>query len=193
MLYDDSTAGQTYELNGPKEYSMGEIAEMVDREIFKKRRHVNVPRAVLKPAAGLLNRLLWWPTMSADEIEREFHDQQYDETAKGFKDLGIEPGDISKFTYHYLVRSARASRNTASRSSGLTAYTFTARIPEWQLLRPSTRHGEGEEGREEVSARGRRALSRLLQVFHLLRGRLSCRAAGLLAFRVSEREEDVKV
>ncbi|KAL8375689.1 hypothetical protein RB595_007007 [Gaeumannomyces hyphopodioides] len=102
MLYDDSTASQTYELHGPKNYSMAEIAEMVDREIFKKRRHVNVPKAILKPVAAVLNRALWWDVMSADEIEREFIDQEIDETAKTFADLGIEPGDISKFTYHYL-------------------------------------------------------------------------------------------
>jgi len=82
---------------------MAEIAEMVDREIFKKRRHINVPKAILKPVAGLLNRALWWPVLSADEVEREFINQQIDETAKTFKDLGMEPGDISKFTYHYLV------------------------------------------------------------------------------------------
>lgn len=102
MLYDDATASQTYELYGPKNYSMAEIAEMVDREIFKKRRHVNVPKAILKPVAAVLNRALWWDVMSADEIEREFIDQEIDETAKTFADLGIEPGDISKFTYHYL-------------------------------------------------------------------------------------------
>ncbi|EQB54232.1 hypothetical protein CGLO_05957 [Colletotrichum gloeosporioides Cg-14] len=102
MLYDDSTAGQTFELYGPKNYSMAEIAEYVDREIFKKRRHINVPKKVLQPVAGLLNKFLWWDVMSADEIEREFIDQEIDETAKTFKDLGIEPGDIAKFTYHYL-------------------------------------------------------------------------------------------
>ncbi|KAK2778298.1 nadh-ubiquinone oxidoreductase 39 kda [Colletotrichum kahawae] len=102
MLYDDSTAGQTFELYGPKNYSTAEIAEYVDREIFKKRRHINVPKKVLQPVAGLLNKFLWWDVMSADEIEREFIDQEIDETAKTFKDLGIEPGDIAKFTYHYL-------------------------------------------------------------------------------------------
>src|SRR4051812_23547239 len=98
ILHDDNTASQTFELYGPKNYSTAEIAEMVDREIFKKRRHINVPKAILKPVAGLLNRALWWPIMSADEVEREFHDQFIDETAKTFKDLGITPGDISKFT-----------------------------------------------------------------------------------------------
>ncbi|KAK3313930.1 hypothetical protein B0H66DRAFT_567411 [Apodospora peruviana] len=100
--YDDTTASQTFELYGPKNYSTGEIAALVDKEIFKKRRHINVPKAILKPVAGLLNRALWWPIISADEVEREFHDQVIDQTAKTFKDLGIEPGDIKDFTYHYL-------------------------------------------------------------------------------------------
>ncbi|KAG8424246.1 S-adenosylmethionine-dependent lysine methyltransferase, variant 2 [Metarhizium acridum] len=103
MLYDDSTAGQTFELYGPKEYSMRQIATMVDKEIYKQRRHINVPKRILKSIAGMLNKTLWWHTMSADEVEREFMDQVIDPTAKTFKDLGIEPGDIANFTYHYLV------------------------------------------------------------------------------------------
>lgn len=104
MLYDDSTASQTFELYGPKEYSMEEIAEMVDREIFTKRRHINVPRQILEPATRLLNRLLWWPILSAEQVQMEHVDQVIDYKAKTFKDLGIEPGDISKFTYQYVVR-----------------------------------------------------------------------------------------
>lgn len=103
ILYDDTTAGQTFELYGPKQYSMAEIAIMVDKEIYKERRHINVPKAILKPVAKLLNQLLYWRTLSADEIEREFLDQKIDPTAKTFKDLGIEPVDIANYTYHYLV------------------------------------------------------------------------------------------
>lgn len=103
MLHDDSTAEQTYELYGPKNYSTAEIAELVDKEIIKKRLHINVPKAILKPAAGLLNKALWWPVLSADDVEREFIDQKIDPKAKTFKDLGIEPAEISSLTFHYLV------------------------------------------------------------------------------------------
>ncbi|KPM38548.1 NADH-ubiquinone oxidoreductase subunit, mitochondrial [Neonectria ditissima] len=102
ITYDDSTAGQTFELYGPLKYSMRQIANMVDKEIYNKRRHLNVPKALLKPIAGVLNQVLWWHTMSSDEIEREFMDQVIDPHAKTFKDLDIEPGDIANFTYHYL-------------------------------------------------------------------------------------------
>ena len=82
---------------------MAEIAELVDKEILKHRRHINVPKVMLKPAANILNRLLWWPVMSADEVEREFIDQKIDPKAKTFKDLGIEPAELGNLTFHYLV------------------------------------------------------------------------------------------
>ncbi|PQE14347.1 hypothetical protein CJF30_00006950 [Rutstroemia sp. NJR-2017a BBW] len=102
MLQDDTTAQQTYELYGPKNYSTAEIAALVDKETIKHRRHINLPKAILKPAANILNKALWWPVLSADEVEREFIDQKIDRTAKTFKDLGIEPAEISSLTFHYL-------------------------------------------------------------------------------------------
>ncbi|MCJ1324629.1 NADH-ubiquinone oxidoreductase 40 kDa subunit [Thelotrema lepadinum] len=102
MLEDDHTASQTYELYGPTNYSMAEIAEIVDKEIIKKRTHLNVPKAIAKPLAKVLNQVLWWHTTSADEIERESIDQVIDPNAKTFKDLGIEPADLKGLTFHYL-------------------------------------------------------------------------------------------
>ncbi|OJJ49161.1 hypothetical protein ASPZODRAFT_91511 [Penicilliopsis zonata CBS 506.65] len=109
MLHDDTTAGETFELYGPKNYSTAEIAELVDREIIKRRRHINIPKAVLKPAAYYLNKYIWWPTISADEVEREFIDQKIDASAKTFKDLGIEPAELSNLTFHYLKGYRSAS------------------------------------------------------------------------------------
>src|SRR4051812_33315046 len=100
MLQDDSTASETYELYGPKNYATAEIAELVDREIMKRRRHINLPKSILKPAANILNKALWWPVISADEIEREFIDQQINPKAKTFKDLGMEPAELSSLTFH---------------------------------------------------------------------------------------------
>ncbi|RDL30437.1 Protein-lysine N-methyltransferase EFM5 [Venustampulla echinocandica] len=102
MCQDDSTAEQTYELYGPKNYSTAEIGELVDKEIIKHRRHINIPKRILKPAANLLNKALWWHTLNPDEIEREFIDQKIDETAKTFKDLDITPAELSSLTFHYL-------------------------------------------------------------------------------------------
>ena len=111
MLEDDNTASETYELYGPTNYSMAEIAELVDREIYKKRRHINVPKPIMKPIAKALNSAIWWKTTSADEVEREFLDQVIDPKAKTFKDLDIEPAELKNYTFHYLVSISHCPRS----------------------------------------------------------------------------------
>lgn len=102
LLHDDTTAGETFELYGPTEYSMQEINELVEREAMKKRGHVNIPKRLFKPIATAANKYLWWPIHSGDEVEREFIDQIIDPRAKTFKDLDIEPVDLKSLTYEYL-------------------------------------------------------------------------------------------
>jgi NADH dehydrogenase (ubiquinone) 1 alpha subcomplex subunit 9 len=102
MLQDDTTAAETYELYGPTEYSMAELNELVEKEAMKVRRHVNVPKRIMKPIATYANKLLWWPIHSGDEVEREFIDQVIDPKAKTFKDLDIEPVELKSLTYEYL-------------------------------------------------------------------------------------------
>jgi NADH dehydrogenase (ubiquinone) 1 alpha subcomplex subunit 9 len=103
MLYQDWTAGETFELYGPHEYTMAQISELVDKEIHQVRRHINVPKPVLKAITKVMAKFLWWTTMTPDSVEREFINQKIDRKAKTFKDLGIEPGDIKNFTYEYLL------------------------------------------------------------------------------------------
>ena len=146
MLEDDNTASQTFELYGPKNYSTAEIAELVDREIIKKRRHINIPKRILKPVANLLNKLLWWPTSSADEVEREFIDQKIDPKAKTFKDLRIEPAEISNLTFHYLV----GGPNTTQWVWLMRTSSFTAKLPKFGILRFTAGNGTREEGGKEV-------------------------------------------
>jgi NADH dehydrogenase (ubiquinone) 1 alpha subcomplex subunit 9 len=81
---------------------MAEIAEIVDKEILKQRRHINLPKGLLKPVLHYLNKVLWWPIMSADRVEQECLDQVVDRRAKTFKDLGMEPAELADLTYHYL-------------------------------------------------------------------------------------------
>ena len=103
MALDDSTAGETYELYGPTNYSMKEIKDMVEEETLKKRRKLNIPPQIRAPALNLLNKLLWWDVGTGDMVVREFLDQVIDPNAKTFKDLGIEPAELKNLTYQYLV------------------------------------------------------------------------------------------
>ena len=136
MLEDDNTASETFELYGPTNYSMAEIAELVDREIYKKRRHLNLPKFLLKPTAKYLNRYLWWKTISADEVEREYLDQEIDAKAKTFKDLGMEPAELKNYTFHYLV-SVNCPRDASNMKSDELTWPqthFLARIPKFGFL-----------------------------------------------------------
>ncbi|KAF8250266.1 NAD(P)-binding protein [Wilcoxina mikolae CBS 423.85] len=99
--YDDHTAGQTFELHGPREYSKEQIAHLVYRMILKERKRVNLPKPLMKAMAKCLN-MVWWPTYSPDEIEREFIDQKIDPTAKTFKDLGITPSELDDMAFKYI-------------------------------------------------------------------------------------------
>ncbi|KAF1949783.1 NAD(P)-binding protein [Byssothecium circinans] len=102
MLHDDTTAAETFELYGPTEYSMAEINELVGKETYHPRRHINIPKPLLKPLFHALNRFIWWPIGSADEVEREFIDMTVDPSAKTFKDLDIEPVELKSLTFEYL-------------------------------------------------------------------------------------------
>lgn len=145
---DDSTAGETFELYGPKQYSMKEISELVDREIMKTRRHINLPKVVMANALEAMNKVLWFRTGCKDMVEREFMNQFIDEKAKTFADLEMEAGDIANFTFKYLVRVAFPER---LRTSNMLTF-FTARVSKRGVLRPASNDGEGETGRKEVLA-----------------------------------------
>jgi NADH dehydrogenase (ubiquinone) 1 alpha subcomplex subunit 9 len=140
MLQDDSTASQTYELYGPKVYTMREISEIVDREIVKKRRHVNIPKVVRQPIAKYMNKLLWWPVGSPDQVEREFIDQVIDPSAKTFADLGLEPAELESLTFQYLV-----SNLAISFSEGANMLQLPYRSSVYYDLPPMTEKEKREE------------------------------------------------
>ncbi len=109
MAYEDSTAGETYELFGPREWSKKEIADRITELILKERAHFNLPKPILKNMAKAF-QYIWWPTYCVDEIEREFINQKIDKTAKTFKDLGIQPSELEDLLfsqvrdYRYVTR-----------------------------------------------------------------------------------------
>jgi NADH dehydrogenase (ubiquinone) 1 alpha subcomplex subunit 9 len=103
MMYDDTTASETYELYGPHKFSVKQLADLTDLEVHKKGTRINIPKQIRQPIAGVLSKALWWDVGSPDEVEREFIDQTIDANAKTFKDLDIEPVTLESQMYSYLV------------------------------------------------------------------------------------------
>lgn len=150
MLLEEWTVAQTFELYGPTNYSTEELSKIVDREIMTTRRRINIPKAILKPTAYWLNKLIWWPTISADEVEREFLDQVIDPNAKTFKDFGIEPAELTNLTFHYLVILPQDWQYLLKVAEQKLT-TLAAWIQKQQILRSSGCVRERESGREKIS------------------------------------------
>ncbi|KAF3907142.1 hypothetical protein ABW21_db0205426 [Orbilia brochopaga] len=110
IAYDDSTAGETFELYGPKEYTMGEIRDLIKKETLQDNlTGVNIPKR-LHSIYRSAWEWIWWPQKCADEVEREFIDQVIDPSAKTFKDLGIEKtDDLAEGMFPY-IRQYRSNK-----------------------------------------------------------------------------------
>ena len=108
-LMDDAAAGQTYELGGPKVYSMKEIMQLTLTAIHKKRLLLPVPGALLKPLAFALElQPLFAPPITRDQIELLKADNVVSAGAKGLKDIGIDqPTPVEGLIETYLYRYRR--------------------------------------------------------------------------------------
>ena len=104
MLTAPSTASSTFALAGPKTYTFETLLALVEALTLKKLQGPNFPKPVLALAARLWD-LVWWPTLSPDEVTRRFIDDFAVEGGlKGFADLGIEPDVLEDVAIVYLRR-----------------------------------------------------------------------------------------
>ena len=104
MLTAPSTASSTFALAGPHTYTFETILALVEALTLRKLQGPNFPRPILALAARLWD-LVWWPTLSPDEVTRRYiDDAAIEEGLKGFKDLGIEPDVLEDVAIVYLRR-----------------------------------------------------------------------------------------
>ena len=108
-VQDDAAAGQTYELGGPKVYSMKEILQLTLAAIHKKRLLLPVPGALLKPLAFALElQPLFAPPVTRDQIELLKRDNVVSAGVRGLKDLGVDqPTPVEGMIDTYLYRYRR--------------------------------------------------------------------------------------
>ncbi len=99
--YNDATAGQTFELSGPEKYTIRELANYVCNVSLREYSVMDVPKPVMKAAALLLNKIVYWRTITPDLVERQFIDQVIDPSAKTFTDLGMTSAKFDEWIFHY--------------------------------------------------------------------------------------------
>lgn len=108
MVYDDSTAGKLYELNGPERFSIAQIHELVRDAVKKDLRLVNLPRPILNGITKFLQYAAYWEgVITPDIVNRMYVDQVETRGALGYKDLGIEPQRLQD----HLLRIVRFHRS----------------------------------------------------------------------------------
>ncbi|GAA6062050.1 hypothetical protein JCM10212_005035 [Sporobolomyces blumeae] len=104
MLTAKSTVGETFALPGPRTYTFEQLLHMTEALTLKKLRGPNFPKPVLAALARVWD-LVWWPTLSPDEVTRRYIDDLAVQPGhKGFADLGIEPDVLEDVAIVYLRR-----------------------------------------------------------------------------------------
>ncbi|GAA6023849.1 hypothetical protein JCM10207_005394 [Rhodosporidiobolus poonsookiae] len=109
MYTAPSSLGSTYSLPGPKTYTFEQLLQLAEALTLKKLRGPNFPKPVLAALARAWD-LVWWPTLSPDEVTRRYIDDlPVAPGTKGFADLGIEPEILDDIAIVYLRAHRSAS------------------------------------------------------------------------------------
>lgn len=105
-LADPTTAGQVYELGGPKVYTYRALVRLVLTRMGRKRMLLPVPFPIWDLVAGVM-RVMPRPPVTRDQITLMRRDNVVGEGALGFKDLDVEPAAVEDVLPTYVGRDAR--------------------------------------------------------------------------------------
>ncbi|HLY47507.1 MAG TPA: complex I NDUFA9 subunit family protein [Stellaceae bacterium] len=103
---DSATAGRTYELGGPRVYTLRQLTELMLAEIGRKRLLIDLPFGLASLQARLL-ALLPSPPLTPDQVELLKRDNIVSSGALGFDSLGITPTALEAVLPGYLDRFRR--------------------------------------------------------------------------------------
>lgn len=103
VIDDSTTAGRTYELGGPKVYTMRELTELLLAEIHRKRLLVNLPFGLAGLQARFLS-LLPEPPLTPDQVEMLKRDNVVGAGALTLEALGITPTAVEAILPTYIDR-----------------------------------------------------------------------------------------
>ena len=103
---DATTAGRTYELGGPKIYTMRQLIELLLGEIRRKRLLIEVPFALAALQARVLAILPNAP-LTPDQVELLKRDNVVSSGALTLQTLGITPTPVEAVLPVYLDRFRR--------------------------------------------------------------------------------------
>ena len=101
ILSDPGTVGQTYELAGPRVYTLRELVNMTLQLMGKRRLLVTVPFAVAEIQARLFE-FLPNPPLTTGQVDLLKVDNVASKTLPGFQDLKIRPKTVEEVLPTYI-------------------------------------------------------------------------------------------
>ena len=101
ILSDPGTVGQTYELSGPRVYTLRELVNMTLQLMGKRRLLVAVPFAVAEIQARLFE-FLPNPPLTTGQVDFLKVDNVASKTLPGFQDLKIRPKTVEEVLPTYI-------------------------------------------------------------------------------------------
>ncbi len=104
MLADPGTADKTYELVGPRAYTVRELVMFTLRLIGKRRVLMTVPFAMAEVLARLFE-LLPSPPLTRSQVDLLRADNMARGALPGFRELGIQPEAVEAVVPTYIGRS----------------------------------------------------------------------------------------
>ncbi|KAJ9098294.1 hypothetical protein QFC20_006003 [Naganishia adeliensis] len=69
-----TSVGSTFVLPGPRTYTYESLIKLVEAMTLKSHSAPMLPKPVAMAISTILNRALWWPTISPDEVTRKYID-----------------------------------------------------------------------------------------------------------------------
>ncbi len=108
-LTQPETAGRTYELGGPRVYTMRELMTYMLQVIGRRRRLVTVPWGIATAMARIAE-LLPVPPLTRDQVEMLKRDNVVSADAAGLVQLGIMPTPLEGVVPGYLRQYGLGSR-----------------------------------------------------------------------------------
>ena len=104
MLVDPATAGKTYELAGPRVYTLRNLFAIALRILRQRRLLVSIPFALAEAQVRLFEHLPN-PPLTTGQVDLLRADNVANESAPGLRELGIEPKAIEDNVPTYFGRS----------------------------------------------------------------------------------------
>jgi hypothetical protein len=136
----------TFNLPGPVTFNYAEMQKLIS--LFTFRPVSGVPEVPKRIAEFLskLSQLIWWPSLSPDEIERRFIDDVMVDGAQDWAALGVNPIEVEKVAT-LILRRYRSGYVDLTFVTHMSSYAFISA----NYTRPVVLPGEGRSSTRSVS------------------------------------------